>query len=133
VRPILDLYQVHGWDSNTPLEETLRTLDDLVRREKFAISAVNLMSWQAATAVICRAPGLEEYERREYTVLRFESRYSSSRSPSHTWQSGLDPLAGGFFSGKYSATHTCASGTRFADGQFRALRKEWDAIASWTR
>jgi aryl-alcohol dehydrogenase-like predicted oxidoreductase len=26
----IDLYQVHGWDSNTPLEETLRTLDDLV-------------------------------------------------------------------------------------------------------
>ena len=28
----LDLYQIHGWDSNTPLEETLRTLDDLVRQ-----------------------------------------------------------------------------------------------------
>ena len=27
----IDLYQVHGWDSNTPLEETLRTLDDVVR------------------------------------------------------------------------------------------------------
>src|ERR1700687_5541066 len=30
----IDLYQVHGWDSNTPLEETLRTLDDLVRQGK---------------------------------------------------------------------------------------------------
>ena len=28
----IDLYQVHGWDSNTPFEETLRTLDDLVGR-----------------------------------------------------------------------------------------------------
>ncbi len=35
----IDLYQIHGWDSNTPLEETLRTLDDLVRREKSATSA----------------------------------------------------------------------------------------------
>ena len=30
----IDLYQVHGWDSNTPLEETLRTLDDLVLQGK---------------------------------------------------------------------------------------------------
>jgi len=30
----IDLYQVHGWDSNTPLEETLRTLDDVVRQGK---------------------------------------------------------------------------------------------------
>src|SRR5271165_2486802 len=28
----IDLYQVHGWDSNTPLEETVRTLDDVVRQ-----------------------------------------------------------------------------------------------------
>jgi Aldo/keto reductase family len=30
----IDLYQVHGWGSNTPLEETLRTLDDVVRQGK---------------------------------------------------------------------------------------------------
>ena len=30
----IDLYQVHGWDSNTPLEETVRTLDDVVRQGK---------------------------------------------------------------------------------------------------
>ena len=30
----IDLYQVHGWDSNTPLEETLRTLDNLVHQGK---------------------------------------------------------------------------------------------------
>ena len=49
----VDLYQVHGWDSNTPLEETLRTLDDLVRQGKVRyIGLSNLMSWQAATAVM---------------------------------------------------------------------------------
>jgi aryl-alcohol dehydrogenase-like predicted oxidoreductase len=41
----IDLYQVHGWDSNTPLEETLRTLDDLVRQAKSAISA-SVTSWR---------------------------------------------------------------------------------------
>jgi aryl-alcohol dehydrogenase-like predicted oxidoreductase len=49
----IDLYQVHGWDSNTPLEETLRTLNDLVRHGKVRyIGLSNLMSWQAATAVM---------------------------------------------------------------------------------
>jgi aryl-alcohol dehydrogenase-like predicted oxidoreductase len=49
----IDLYQVHGWDSNTPLEETLRTLDDVVRQGKVRyIGLSNFMSWQGATAVI---------------------------------------------------------------------------------
>lgn len=49
----IDLYQVHGCDSNTPLEETLLTLDDVVRQGKVRyIGLSNLMSWQAATAVM---------------------------------------------------------------------------------
>src|ERR1700690_1898991 len=45
----IDLYQVHGWDSNTPLEETLRTLDDLVRQGKVRyIGLSNLLSCKAA-------------------------------------------------------------------------------------
>src|ERR1700677_998700 len=45
----LDLSQVHGWDSNAPLEETLRTLDDVVRQQKVrSIALSNFMSWQAA-------------------------------------------------------------------------------------
>src|ERR1017187_4341602 len=59
----IDLYQVHGWDSNTPLEETLRTLNDLVRHGKVRyIGLSNLMSWQAATAVMLQERlGLEKY------------------------------------------------------------------------
>jgi aryl-alcohol dehydrogenase-like predicted oxidoreductase len=48
----IDLYQVHGWDSNTPLEETLRTLDDLVRQGKVRyIGLSNYLAWQAAAAL----------------------------------------------------------------------------------
>src|SRR5271156_5928828 len=59
----IDLYQVHGWDSNTPLEETLRTLNDLVRHGKVRyIGLSNLMSWQAATAVMLQQQlGLAKY------------------------------------------------------------------------
>src|ERR1700738_2593389 len=46
----IDLYQVHGWDSITPLEETLRSLDDLVRQGKVRyLGLSNLMAWQGAT------------------------------------------------------------------------------------
>ena len=59
----IDLYQVHGWDSNTPLEETLRTLDDLVRQGKVRyIGLSNFMSWQAATAIMLQDRlGLEKF------------------------------------------------------------------------
>jgi len=30
----VDLYQIHRWDHDTPIEQTLRTLDDLVRRNR---------------------------------------------------------------------------------------------------
>lgn len=59
----IDLYQVHGWDSNTPLEETLRTLNDLVRQGRVRyIGLSNLMSWQAATAIMLQELlGFEKY------------------------------------------------------------------------
>src|SRR5215475_4030093 len=59
----IDLYQVHGWDSNTPLEETLRTLDDLVRQGKVRhIGLSNYLAWQAAIALgIQKELGLEKY------------------------------------------------------------------------
>src|ERR1700734_1307615 len=48
----IDLFQIHGWDSVTPLEETLRTLDDLVRSGKVRyIGLSNYQAWQAATAL----------------------------------------------------------------------------------
>src|ERR1700690_3830869 len=59
----VDLYQVHGWDSNTPLEETLRTLDDIVRQGKSRhIGLSNHLSWQAAVALaLPERMGLEKY------------------------------------------------------------------------
>ena len=47
----IDLYQVHYWDTNTPLEETLQTLDDLVRAGKIRyLGCSNFAAWQ-----LCRA------------------------------------------------------------------------------
>ena len=127
----IDLYQVHGWDSSTPLEETLRTLDNLVRQGKVRyIGLSNLMSWQAATAVMLQERlGLEKY----VTAQMYYSLVG--RDLEHEFQSFAEyhnlgilvwsPLAGGFLAGKYSRENPAPAGTRFADaGQFVPFDKE---------
>src|SRR5882672_462014 len=48
----VDLYQLHRWDAETPIEETLRALDDIVRSGKARyIGASSMMSWQFAQAL----------------------------------------------------------------------------------
>jgi len=127
----VDLYQVHGWDSNTPLEETLRTLDDLVRQGKTRhIGLSNYLSWQAATALALQERmGLEKF----VTAQMYYSLVG--RGLEHEFQSfaqyaGLgilvwSPLAGGFLSGKYARGSAATSGTRFAEaGQFVPFDRE---------
>lgn len=50
----IDLYQIHRWDYSTPIEETLRTLDDLVSQGKVRyIGASSMWAWQFAGALHC--------------------------------------------------------------------------------
>jgi aryl-alcohol dehydrogenase-like predicted oxidoreductase len=121
----IDLYQVHGWDSNTPLEETLRTLDDLVRQGKVRhIGLSNYLAWQAAVALgIQRELGLEKF-------ITAQMYYGLvGRDLEHDWLSFAEytnmgilvwsTLAGGFLSGKYNRGNPLPSNTRFAEaGQF---------------
>lgn len=127
----IDLYQVHGWDSNTPLEETLRTLNDLVRQGKVRyIGLSNLMSWQAATAVMLQERlGLEKYVTAQmyYSLVGRELEYEfQSFAEYHNigilvWSA----LAGGFLAGKYGRSNPAPAGTRFAEaGQFVPFDKE---------
>jgi aryl-alcohol dehydrogenase-like predicted oxidoreductase len=127
----IDLYQVHGWDSNTPLEETLRTLDDLVRQGKVRyIGLSNLMSWQAATAVMLQERlGLEKYVTAQmyYSLVGrgLEYEFQSFAEYHNIGILVWSPLAGGFLAGKYSRANPAPSGTRFAEsGQFVPFDKE---------
>src|SRR6201997_349166 len=127
----IDLYQVHGWDSNTPLEETLRTLDDLVRQGKVRyIGLSNFLSWQAATAVM-----LQDHLRLEKYVTAQMYYSLVGRGLEYEFQSFAEyhnlgilvwsPLACGFLSGKYSRTNPAPAGTRFAEaGNFVPFDKE---------
>src|ERR1700726_4966243 len=127
----LDLYQVHGWDSNTPLEETLRTLDDLVRQGKVRyVGLSNLMSWQAATAIMLQERlGLEKYvtAQMHYSLVGrgLEYEFQSFAEYHNIGILVWSPLAGGFLAGKYSRDNPAPAGTRFAEvGSFVPFDKE---------
>src|ERR1700739_487052 len=127
----IDLYQVHGWDSNTPLEETVRTLDDLVRHGKVRyIGLSNFLSWQAATAVMLqRHLGLEKFATAQmyYSLVGrgLEYEFQSFAEYHNLGILVWSPLAGGFLSGKYTRANPAPDGTRFAEaGSFVPLDKE---------
>ncbi|MBX3081285.1 MAG: aldo/keto reductase [Anaerolineae bacterium] len=130
----IDLYQVHGWDSNTPLEETLRTLDDLVRRGMVRhIGFSNYMAWQGATALaIQRELRLEPFVTAQmYYSLVGRGLEHEFLDFAKYQQVGIlvwSALAGGFLAGKYRPNMPPPTGTRFAEaGQFVPF--EWKHAA----
>ncbi len=127
----IDLYQIHGWDSNTPLEETLRTLDDLVRQGKVRyIGLSNYMCWQAATAVMLQQDlGLEKFVTAQmyYSLVGrgLEYEFQSFAKYHNIGILVWSALAGGFLSGKYTRANPTPAGTRFAEaGAFVPFDKE---------
>jgi aryl-alcohol dehydrogenase-like predicted oxidoreductase len=121
----VDLYQIHGWDKVTPIEETLRTLDDLVREGKVRyIGLSNYFAWQAAVAL-----GIQHEEHLERFVTAQLYYSLVGRGLENDWMQFAEysdlgilvwsPLAGGYLSGKYKRGEHAPSGTRFGEaGQF---------------
>jgi aryl-alcohol dehydrogenase-like predicted oxidoreductase len=114
----IDLYQVHSWDDDTPLEETLRALDDLVRAGKVRyLGASNFAAWQ-----LCRANDLAEMMGWEaFVTLQphfhlLEREVERELIPYCRW-AGVGilpyfPLAGGFLTGKYRRGEAPPPGSR---------------------
>ena len=133
----IDLYQLHGWDSNTPLEESLRALDDLVRQGKVRyIGMSNYYAWQLAMALgVQKEQNLEKFVTAQmyYSLAGRELEYEFMPMCEYTGVGILvwSPLAGGFLSGKYPRDKTAPAGTRFAEaGQFVMLEhgKAFDIV-----
>ncbi|MGE3272084.1 MAG: aldo/keto reductase [Chloroflexota bacterium] len=103
----IDLYQVHGFDALTPLEETLRALDDLVRAGKVRyIGCSNYSAWHLMKALgISEREGLEKYVSQQvyYSLVARELEYELVPLALDQGIGGLiwSPLAGGFLTGKY--------------------------------
>jgi len=103
----VDLYQCHFPDTVTPMEDTFRTFDDLVRSGKIRyIGISNFTGWQLQKAVdICKYMGLEKIVsvQQQYSLL---SRYTEWDVATICENEGISilpwsPLKGGWLSGKY--------------------------------
>ncbi len=103
----IDLYQMHCWDASTPLEETLRALDDLVRAGKVRyIGASNYTASQLTRAImLSEMRGWARFDclQPEYSLLVRSTEWEllplcrSEGIGVIPWS----PLAGGWLSGKY--------------------------------
>jgi aryl-alcohol dehydrogenase-like predicted oxidoreductase len=126
----IDLYQIHGNDSVTPLEETLRALDTLVQQGK--VRYIGCSNWQAWK--IAKALGISEFK----NLARFDTlqAYYSIAGRDlereivpllESEKVGLlvwSPLAGGLLSGKYSRTNQKPADSRRTEYDFPLVDKE---------
>ena len=104
----LDLYYIHRWDENTPIEETLATLDALVEEGKVNyLGASTMASWQLTKALW--QSDVNDYERFEVTQPLFHAGYYEDVEEYLSVVADQDlavcpysPLAGGFLTGKYT-------------------------------
>jgi aryl-alcohol dehydrogenase-like predicted oxidoreductase len=116
----IDLYYTHRWDASTPIEETLRALDDVIRMGKVRyIGASAYASWQLAHAnVLAEMKGWSSFVviQSEYNLLRRDvEREVLPYCRAH--QVGFVPyypLAGGFLTGKYEQGKPAPAGSRGA-------------------
>jgi aryl-alcohol dehydrogenase-like predicted oxidoreductase len=137
----IDLYQVHGWDILTPVEETLRALDDLVHQGK--VRYIGCSNWSARHLMkalyLARAHdwagfvSLQAYyslvgRDLEHELLPLCGEESVGVLP---WS----PLSGGFLSGKYTRDNPNPEGVRRSGLQFPPIdeARGFDAVEALER
>jgi len=120
----IDLYQMHRWDTNTPIEETMRTLDDLVSSGKVRyIGASAYASWQLAKAnLLAEMRGWEAFVTVQSHYHMLERDVEREVIP-YCQEDGLGfipyfPLAGGFLTGKYKRDEVAPTGSRGESSEY---------------
>ncbi len=116
----VDLYQVHEWDGQTPLEETLAALDHLLQSGKVRyVGSSNFGGWQLMKALgIAHRTGLPAFVSQQ-VYLSLQERSAELEIVPSAIDQGLglliwSPLAGGLLSGKYRRGQDPPEGTRHA-------------------
>jgi len=118
----IDLYQVHEWDGQTPLSETLQALDDLVRAGKVRyVGCSNFAGWQLMKALgVADREGLGRFSSQQihYTLQAREAEYELVPIAIDQGLGVLvwSPLAGGLLSGKYRRGQPGPEGSRLLSG-----------------
>ena len=116
----IDLYQIHWTDPNTPIEETLRALDNLVHQGKVRyIGCSNFMAWQVCEAVwTSRTLGIAPFVSVQPRYSMLDREIEAELVPfCAEYRVGIlpyFPLANGFLTGKYRRGQPAPSGTRLA-------------------
>jgi aryl-alcohol dehydrogenase-like predicted oxidoreductase len=129
----IDLYQIHGNDSVTPVEETIRALDTLVQQRYIGCS-----NWQAWK--IARALGISEFR----NLARFDTLQAYYSIAGRDLERKIvplleaekvgllvwSPLAGGLLSGKFTRTNQKAADSRRSEYDFPIVDKErtWNIL-----
>ena len=130
-RDAVDLYQVHAYDALTPMEETLRTLDQFVRAGKIRYYGLsNFTGWQLTKAVhMARALNVAGPVtlQPQYSLLAREIEWEIVPA---VIDGGLgllpwSPLGGGWLSGKYRRDQRPAGATRLGEDPGRGM-EAWD-------
>lgn len=126
----IDLYQIHGFDPITPLDETLRALDDLVHQGKVRyLGASNLAAWQLMKALgysdkhhLARFESLQAY----YTIAGrdLERELVPLMQDQEVGLMVWSPLAGGLLTGKFERGGSGAEGARRATFDFPPVNKD---------
>src|SRR5271154_4267099 len=132
----IDLYQIHGNDAVTPVEETLRALDTLVQQGK--VRYIGCSNWQAWK--IAKALGISEFR----NLARFDTLQAYYSIAGRDLEREIvpllqaekvgllvwSPLAGGLLSGKFSRTNQKAADSRRTEHDFPIVDKErtWNIL-----
>ncbi|MBB3932801.1 aryl-alcohol dehydrogenase-like predicted oxidoreductase [Kaistia hirudinis] len=126
----IDLYQIHGFDPLTPVEETVRALDDLVRQGHVRYVGVsNWAAWQIMKALgIADAHGWARFASLQayYTIAGrdLEREIAPLLLDQKVGLMVWSPLAGGLLSGKYGRDGSAAEGGRRANFDFPPVNKD---------
>ena len=123
----IDLYQMHAWDALTPLEETLRFLDDAVRSGKIAYYGFsNFLGWQLTKAVhvaLANSFAAPVTLQPQYSLLvrEIESEIVPAALDAKIGLLPWSPLAGGWLTGKYRRNTDPTGATRLGENPERGM------------
>jgi aryl-alcohol dehydrogenase-like predicted oxidoreductase len=130
----IDVYQIHSPDRATPIEETLRALDDLIRAGKVRyLGCSNLFEWEVVEALwVADKRNLTPFAIAQdfYNLLYrdIEKRMTPFCAKFGLGMVAYFPLAGGLLSGTYRRGVTPPPGSR---GARRPSFKTWDTARNW--
>ena len=141
----IDLYQMHAWDALTPIEETLRFLDDAISAGKIAYYGFsNFLGWQLTKAVWTAkmqgfAPPVTLQPQYNLLVRDIEHEIVPACQDAGMGLLPWSPLGGGWLSGKYKRDQMPTGATRLGENPKRGMEafearnaksRTWDVIGA---